>query len=195
MCRRLDCLIGLFAVLIVLVIALSPRIAQGAEEGRLLVASEALTGGYKQAVIAVGPPAVDGGHYGVILNLPSRATMAQMFPDFAPARAIKGPLYIGGPNHYRVIFAMTTIKPEGEKNAVPMGGGIWLYISAKAIDRLIETHPNDARYYVGIVFWRPGELDQEIKRGLWRAMPLDTKELFRPDVGTLWRRLGGTKGI
>ena len=57
------------------------------------------------------------------------------------------------------------------------------------IDSVIETHPNDARYYVGYVGWRPGELKAEIDRGIWSVLGADLDVVFRKDMEGLWEEM------
>jgi putative transcriptional regulator len=42
---------------------------------------------------------------------------------------------------------------------------------------------------VGYVAWRPGELRQEVDRGLWYVLDADPDLLFRRDPGGLWEEL------
>ena len=60
---------------------------------------------------------------------------------------------------------------------------------ANTIDHVIETTPNDARYFVGYVGWRPGELRTEIDRGLWSVLDADVDTVFRKDTEGLWEEL------
>ena len=73
--------------------------------------------------------------------------------------------------------------------SVPLMKNLYLAFRANTIDRIIETHPNDARYYVGYVGWRPGELRREIDRGLWSVLGADIDTIFRKDTGDLWEEL------
>jgi len=54
---------------------------------------------------------------------------------------------------------------------------------------VIESQPNDARYYVGYVGWRPGELKSEIDKGLWSVLGADLEVVFRKDTEGLWEEL------
>jgi Uncharacterized ACR, COG1678 len=54
---------------------------------------------------------------------------------------------------------------------------------------VIETMPNDARYFAGFVAWQPGELEDEIRAGAWEIRPADASTVFRADPGSLWRDL------
>ena len=66
---------------------------------------------------------------------------------------------------------------------------LYLAFRANTIDHVIETTPNEARYFVGFVNWRPGELRGEIERGLWTVTGADLDTVFRKDTGTLWEEL------
>ena len=66
---------------------------------------------------------------------------------------------------------------------------LYLAFRANTIDHVIETTPNEARYFVGYVGWRPGELKAEIDRGLWSVMSADTDTIFRKDTEGLWEEL------
>ena len=64
---------------------------------------------------------------------------------------------------------------------------LYLAFRANTIDHVIETTPNEARYFVGYVGWRPGELRGEIDRGLWTVanadLELDLPQGHRRPVG------------
>ena len=60
---------------------------------------------------------------------------------------------------------------------------------ANTIDHVIETTPNEARYFVGYVGWRPGELKTEIDRGLWSVQGAEVDMVFRKDTENLWEEL------
>jgi putative transcriptional regulator len=66
---------------------------------------------------------------------------------------------------------------------------VYLAFRANTIDHVIETTPNDARYFVGYVGWLPGELRSEIDRGLWSVLDADIDMVFRKDTDSLWEEL------
>jgi putative transcriptional regulator len=66
---------------------------------------------------------------------------------------------------------------------------LYFAMNVQTVDRIIESTPNDARYFVGYVGWRPGELRQEIDRGLWFVMNPDAETMFRKDMDGLWEEL------
>ena len=66
---------------------------------------------------------------------------------------------------------------------------LFLATQGAVVDHIIEDTPNEARYYVGYVAWRPGELRQEVDRGLWYVLDADPELAFRKDPGGLWEEL------
>src|SRR5258708_1934898 len=66
---------------------------------------------------------------------------------------------------------------------------LYLAFRANTIDHVIETTPNEARYFVGYVGWRPGELKGEIDRGVWSVLDADIDIVFRKDTEGLWEEL------
>ena len=55
------------------------------------------------------------------------------------------------------------------------------------VDRVIETAPNDARYFLGLVVWMPGELESEIRAGAWDVRPADAETVFQSNATRLWQ--------
>jgi putative AlgH/UPF0301 family transcriptional regulator len=66
---------------------------------------------------------------------------------------------------------------------------LYLAFRANTIDHVIESTPNEARYFVGYVGWRPGELKSELDRGLWSVLNADLEMVFRKDTEGLWEEL------
>src|SRR5512142_2192242 len=51
---------------------------------------------YRQTVL-LAAPAPNGGHVGVILNRPTRRSLASLFPEHEPSKKVLEPVYYGGP--------------------------------------------------------------------------------------------------
>jgi putative transcriptional regulator len=159
------------------------------EEAVLLVAHPAfLDLDYRQTVL-IAAPAPNGGHVGVILNRPTRRALASLFPEHEPSKKVVDPVYYGGPFSRSALVALVKSETSPGAGALPIMKNLYLAFRAATIDRVIETTPNDARYYVGYVGWRPGELKAEIERGLWSVMPADLDTVFRKNTEGLWEEL------
>lgn len=149
---------------------------------------------YRQSVL-IAAPVPAGGHVGVILNRPTRRSLASLFPEHEPSKKVVDPVHYGGPFSRGALVALVKGDPGQGAGAgasagmVPLMKNLVMAFRANTIDRIIESKPNDARFYVGYVGWRPGELKSEIDRGLWSVLDADLDTVFRKDTDGLWEEL------
>jgi len=168
-------------------IASAPAAAQ--EDAVILVAHPAFRDlEYRQTVV-LAAPAPSGGHVGVILNRPTQRSLGSLFPEHAPSKKVIDPVYWGGPFSRGAVVALVKSHLPPGSGSIPVMKDLYLAFPAKTIDHVIETTPNDARYFIGYVGWLPGELRSEIDRGLWLALDADIGTVFRRDTDTLWEEL------
>ncbi len=159
------------------------------DEAMILVAHPAFRDlEYRQTVL-IASPAPNGGHVGVILNRPTRRSLGSLFPEHEPSKKVVDPVFYGGPFSRGALVALVHADQSPGSGSVPLMNGLYLAFRANTIDHVIETTPNDARYFVGYVGWRPGELRSEIDRGLWSVINADLDVVFRKDTEGLWEEL------
>jgi putative transcriptional regulator len=143
---------------------------------------------YRQTVIIA--TRVDGDrHIGIIVNRPTRRSLASLFPEHAPSQAVIAPVYFGGPMARTAVFAVARGDMQRQPGVVPLLKGLYLALTVTLVDDVIEHHPNDARYYLGNVQWRSGELRDELRRGVWNVLNADPSVVFSDDPERLWERL------
>jgi putative transcriptional regulator len=154
----------------------------------LLVAKRQLQDKLYGATILLARPIGQNQHIGFIVNRPSRVTLAQLFPQHAPSRKVVDPVYVGGPVTPESIFALvqTTKNPGGR--SVKLLENLFAVIDGKLVDDVIEKSPAHARFVAGLVAWRTGELDDEIRRGAWHVLAPDSSLVLRRPEG-LWEEL------
>jgi putative transcriptional regulator len=143
---------------------------------------------YRKTVL-LAAPAPNGGHVGVILNRPTRRSLGSLFPEHEPSRKVLDPVFYGGPFSRGALVALVKTDAAPGTGSVQVMKNLFLAFRANTIDQVIERAPNDARYYVGYVGWRPGELKGEIDRGLWSVINADPDVVFRKDTEGLWEEL------
>jgi putative transcriptional regulator len=166
-----------------------PASAQSQEEAFLLVAHPAFRDlEYRQAVL-IAAPVPSGGHVGVIINRPTRRSLGSLFPEHEPSKKVVEPVFYGGPFSRGALVALVKTGQAPGAGAVALMKNLYLAFRANTIDHVIETTPNDARYFVGYVGWRPGELKDEIDRGIWSVLDADLEIVFRKDTDGLWDEL------
>ena len=178
----------LLLALAVLTAAPAPARAQD-DDAMLLVAHPGLRDlDYRQTVL-LAAPAPNGGHVGVILNRPTRSPLSRLFPEHEPSKKVIEPVFIGGPFSRGALVALVKAGSTPGEGTVRLMKNLYMAFRVNTIDQVIETHPNDARYYVGYVIWRPGELKAEIDRGIWSVLGADVDVVFRKDMEGLWEEL------
>ncbi|HET7670319.1 MAG TPA: YqgE/AlgH family protein [Burkholderiales bacterium] len=174
-------------LLVVAAVLAAPAFAQ--EDAVILVAHPAFRDAdYRQTVI-IAAPAPNGGHVGVILNRPTRRTLGTLFPEHEPSKKVVDPVYYGGPFSRGALVALVRADTAPGTGSVLLMKNLYLAFRANTIDHVIETTPNEARYFVGYVGWRPGELKSEIDRGLWSVQNADLDMVFRKETDGLWEEL------
>jgi putative transcriptional regulator len=165
-----------------------PALAQD-EDAMLLVAHPSLRDlDYRQSVL-IAAPGPNGGHVGVILNRPTRRSLSSLFPEHEPSKKVIDPVYYGGPFSRGALVALVKTDAAPGAGTVQLMKNLYMAFRINTIDQVIESKPNDARYYVGYVGWRPGELQGEIDRGLWSVLTPDLDVVFRKDMDGLWEEM------
>ena len=170
-------------------LVLLPVFARAQDEAILLVASPAFRDLEWRQTVLLAAPAPSGGHVGVIINRPTRRSLGSLFPEHEPSKKVIDPVYYGGPFSRGALVALVHSDIAPGAGTVPFMKNVYLAFRATTIDHVIETTPNEARYFVGYVGWRPGELRAEIDRGLWSVLDADADLIFRKDTEGLWEEL------
>jgi putative transcriptional regulator len=178
---------------IALMLAL-PAAAQSAspldDEAVFLVAHPAFRDlDYRESVVIAAPIPNNGGHVGVIINRPTQRSLTSLFPEHEPSRKVIDPVFYGGPFSRGALVALIKSDANPGAGSVPIMKNLFLSFRANVIDKAIEQTPNDARYYVGYIGWRPGELKSEVERGLWSVQAASLEAVFRKDTDGLWEEL------
>ena len=163
--------------------------AQSQEDALLLVAHPGFRDVEYRQTVLLAAPAPNGGHVGVILNRPTKRSLGSLFPEHEPSKKVHDPVFYGGPFSRGALVALVRADRAPGSGSVPLMPHLYLAFRANTIDHVIETTPNEARYFVGYVGWRPGELKSEIDRGLWSVMDAQLETIFRKETDGLWEEL------
>lgn len=182
-------LLRTFFFLVALLAVPGSALSQSEDDAVLLVAHPAFRDmDYRQTVL-IAAPAPNGGHVGVILNRPTRRSLGSLFPEHEPSKKVLEPVFYGGPFSRGALVALVRADRAPGKGSVLLMKDLYLAFRANTIDHVIETTPNEARYFVGYVGWRPGELKREVDRGLWSVLDANVDTIFRKDTDNLWEEL------
>lgn len=145
---------------------------------------------YGSSVIVVRPLGQER-HIGFIVNKPTTMTLGKLFPKHLPSQKVADPVYLGGPMGPEVIFAMVKGASPGGRS-LQLAPGLFVAFDSAVVDRIIESQPQEARFFAGMVLWQPHELAEEVKRGLWYVLdPKPDVLLQRKTTDGLWEDLVG----
>lgn len=155
----------------------------------ILVASPGLRDAdYRQSVVIV-VPVENERHIGVIVNRPTRRSLSSLFPEHQPSKKVTEPVFFGGPMSRGAVVAVVKSEKDPGKGTVGLTKDMFLAMTVNIVDKVIEDTPNDARFYVGYIVWRPGELRSEIDRKVWNVVNASPDVVFRKDTTNLWEEM------
>lgn len=157
----------------------------------LLVAKRNLQDRLYGGTVLVTKPVGNDRHVGFIINKPTTLTLGKLFPSHGPSQKVVDPVYLGGPSSSSVIFAMVEAKNAPEGKVLRLAPNLYLAYESKEVDHIIETLPPHARFFAGMVLWQPGELAQEIRRGLWYVLDPQADLVLSKSTDRLWETLVG----
>ncbi len=159
------------------------------EEPMLLVAKRSFEDPVYGSTIVLARPVQGGGHVGFIVNKPTKLNLAELFPEHEPSKKVADPLFLGGTVDMNLVFALVETHGSRKDGAIPIAPDLFLAYETKAVDRIIESESDHARFFLGMVVWRPGQLDDELDRGLWFVDEPEAKLVLRRKTDGLWEEL------
>ena len=181
------------SLLAVIALTLSAPLAWSADitETVLLVAKRQLKDRIYGNTILIARPLGDERHVGFIVNKPTTMTLGKLFPKHIPSQKVVDPMYLGGPTGPEVIFAMIKGRESPGGRSLQLAPGLFVAFDSAVVDRIIESQPQQARFFAGMVLWQPMELGEEVKRGLWYVLEPQPEILLRKSTDGLWEELVG----
>jgi putative transcriptional regulator len=159
------------------------------DETVLLVARRQLEDPIWGSTIVLAKPIEGGGHVGFIVNKPTKMSLAELFPEHEPSKKVADPLFLGGTVNMNLVFALVEEHGSRKDGSIRIAPDIFLAYDTKAVDRIIESESDHARFFLGLVVWRPGQLDDELDRGLWYVDEPEAKLVLRRKTDGLWEEL------
>jgi len=163
--------------------------APATDQPMLLVAKPKLAGSVWGSTILIAKPVPNGGHIGFNVNKPTQMSLGEAFPEHAPSKKVVDPLFLGGPVDLNVVFALVERHGAASDGAMQITPDLFLATESKVVDHIIEAEADHARFFLGVVVWRPGELDQELRRDLWFVDEPDPRLVLRKKTEGLWEEL------
>jgi len=160
-------------------------------DSMILIAKRQLQDRLYGSTIVLARPIGAERHVGFIINKPTQMTLGKLFPTHEPSRKVTDPVFLGGPVSPEVIFALVQGKENPGGRSLKILDDLYLAIDSEVVDSVIEKQSAQARFFAGMVLWRPGELDEEIKRGLWYVLDAKSDLALRKSTEGMWEELVG----
>ncbi len=158
---------------------------QASDPGFFLVAKPSILDPNFQRTVILVTETPDGGMLGVILNRPTKQSLANILPGNQALAQFTDPLYFGGPVERVGLFAVFQA-PESPGRSFAVVQNVRLALQPETVEQLLKKPPPQLRLFVGYAGWAPGQLQGEIERGDWWVVPADPETVFRKNTDTLW---------
>jgi putative transcriptional regulator len=116
---------------------------------------------------------------GVIVNRPTRVTVAHLFPDLKQLANVPDKVYFGGPVDIETVWFLIRA-PKQPERAVPTCDGVYLSADRSLLMQLLaRAKPMEGlRIIAGHAGWAPGQLEGEIGVGAWSLERADATKIF-----------------
>jgi len=167
------------------------RAADPDDDSIILVAKRQLQDKLYGSTIVLSRPIGADRHVGFIINKPTQVSLAKLFPGHEPSKKVVDPVFLGGPVSPEVIFALVQGKQSPGGRSIKILDDLYLAIDSDVVDSVIEKQAAQARFFAGMVLWRPGELNEELKRGLWYVLDAKSDLALRKSTEGMWEELVG----
>ena len=161
------------------------------DDSIILVAKRQLQDKLYGSTIVLSRPIGADRHVGFIINRPTQVTLAKLFPGHEPSKKVVDPVFLGGPVSPEVIFALVQGKQSPGGRSIKILDDLYLAIESEVVDQVIEKQPARARFFAGMVLWKPGELADEVKKGLWYVNDARAEIVLRKSTEGMWEELLG----
>ncbi len=137
-------------------------------------------------VLVTGMP--DGSAVGVIVNRPTRQSLATILPDNPRLARFTDALYFGGPVEIVGLFALFRAE-HSPGAALLVSERLWFALEPATVEQLLREPPEKIRFFTGYAGWAPGQLSAELDRGDWWVLSVNPDVAFRADPSGLWEEL------
>ncbi|PNU19824.1 hypothetical protein C2E25_10345 [Geothermobacter hydrogeniphilus] len=180
----------LLAVLLLSVLLCpAPAVALDPAPGRLLVARQGLKDPRFQKTVILLLRHDEQGSVGLILNRPTRFSLARSFPQFDKVfSGLRGALWLGGPVSSRsaLVLLESDSPPPGSR---PVFGRVHVTGVRQLVLWLQADHRQERfRVYAGSAGWAPGQLEAELRRGDWDVAPATEETIFGRNPHRQWQQ-------
>jgi putative transcriptional regulator len=130
------------------------------------------------------------GSMGLVVNRPTEMPIREALEDVAGARGSDLSVYWGGPVQPEAILALVRA-PSSSPGAQSVLPEVSLTDDLADVRSALTGKDASARLrvYAGYAGWAGGQLDVEVRAGVWVLDKADAASVFAPDPSKLWLRV------
>ncbi len=167
-----------------------PFAAELPAKGKFLVASRDLADPWFQETVVLLIDYGAAGATGLIINRPTKATLAEILPSVPGVKGRADVVYYGGPveGHRILMLVRSGEKPQ---ESYSVFGDVYVSSSRKTLEHVMGSHETEkhVRVFAGYAGWLPGQLDTEVSRRDWYIVSADAGSIFEKKSSEIWREL------
>ncbi len=154
-------------------------------KGRLLIAAPSVQAPlFTRSVVLMVEHTDDQGAKGIILNLPTTATMTDLAGKlFNEDFVWEKPLHLGGP----VSGPLMVLHTEEQLADLEVVSGVYMALDATKSQHLISMEVEPSLVVANFSCWAPGQLEEELNNDVWLTIPADSAHIFLSGYDDLWR--------
>ncbi len=158
--------------------------------GKFLVANRSLSDPRFRETVVLLIDYSSKGATGLIINRPTKVTLAEVLPTMPDLKSRSDVIYYGGPVEGNRILMLIRSGEKPEESG-HVFGNVYVSSSRNTLERMIGSHKTEKqlRTYAGYAGWIAGQLDWEVSRGDWLIVRADARSIFDSDASGIWREL------
>lgn len=130
------------------------------------------------------------GALGLVINEPTKISLAKLFDEVPSAKQRSDVAYIGGPVQFGVVHALMRSKTKPQE-ARQVFGDVYVVNTRAELEKALQAKldPSSFRAYMGYSGWGPGQLDKEMLYKSWIILRADADSVFDPKPEEVWNKL------
>jgi putative transcriptional regulator len=178
------------ATLIGAAVAVTEPPAAGSKSFFLVASRDMPDPVFQQSVILMLPPEEPPLVAGVIINKPTKVTVANLLKEQVQPENRNQKVYFGGPVELTSpLLVVRTSRPP--KGAIQLRNDAYAIDDPSAIAGILKNsrYGGDARLFLGRAQWAQEQLRGELLEGAWTVVPVRTDLIFEQDAAKVWRSL------
>ncbi|MFV2038929.1 MAG: YqgE/AlgH family protein [Acidimicrobiales bacterium] len=153
--------------------------------GHLLIASPLMGDpNFARSVVLMIEHSADGA-IGVVLNSPSRTTVADMLPPWEGLASRPSVFFMGGPVSPEAVLCLGAALGGAAENFRAVIGNVGMIDLNRSPDEL-DLELEEIRVFAGYSGWGPKQLETELAADAWFVVDADPHDAFMTEPDELW---------